>query len=386
MLPRDGGARMARREYQNPPLKKSKGPRPFWYIRYRRKVLQGKNIVRVQKQQSLGYCDEVGKREAERLRDEILRQINREVYTIQSHIPFQDFVHIWKEKHLPTVTKGTRDKYVGHLKNHILPAFGKLKLCEVGDTELLQVFINGKEADGMGWWTRVDLRNILSSIFTKADDWGYWRDRNPVERVVMGRKRPKREKRLLTDEQFLQLLDALPSFVTLICLIADSTGLRISEVLGLKWKNVDEVTGWLQIRERWYRGDQDVTKTEKSNRDVPVGALVDDLRRLKPLDASPDGYMFDRCDGQPYDDRGLLRRFIRPAAKKLGFYWKGFGFHSLRRGNITIMQSVAGASTIETQINVGHSRPMMTAEYTILQRNRQEELVRKVQERLDVIQ
>jgi len=384
MLP-DEGERMARREYQNPPLRKSKSTRPFWYIRYRRKVLIGKGqIERVQKQQSLGYCDEIGKREAERLREEILRQLNREVYTIQSHIPFSDFTAIWKEKHIPNLGAGTKKKYACHLNKHILPAFGVLKLCDV-DTELIQDFLNGKERDGLAWWTRSDLRNILSSIFTKADDWGYWKDRNPVERADLGRKRAKREKRLLTDEQFLRLLDELPDFAALICRTADSTGLRISEILGLKWKNVDLTTGWLQIRERYYRGDQDVTKSEKSIRDVPLGHLVDDFRRLKPLDAAAEGYVFDRGDGQPYDDRGLLQHFIRPAAVKLGFYWEGFGFHSFRRENLTTFQEVGG-SAIETQRHAGHSRPSMTGEYTILQRKRQEELVRKVQERFEVIQ
>jgi len=260
---------MARREYQNPPLKKSKGKRPFWYIRYRRKVLIGKGqIERAQKQQSLGYCDEVGVREAQRQREEILRQINREVYTIQSHIPFREFSTIWKEKHVPTLGAGTKKKYLSHLNNHILPTFGGFKLCDVG-TEEIQVFLNAKETDGLAWWTRSDLRNILSSIFTKADDWGYWKERNPVERADLGRKRPKREKRLLTDEQFLKLLERIPPFVGLICRTADSTGLRISEILGLKWKNVDLLTGWLQIRERYYRGDQDVTKSEKSAREFP---------------------------------------------------------------------------------------------------------------------
>ncbi len=384
MLPREG-ERMARREYQNPPLKKSKGARPFWYIRYRRKVLIGKGqIDRVQKQQSLGYCDEMGKREAERKREEILRQVNREVYTIQSHIPFSEFAAIWREKHFPNLGAGTRAKYQGHLAKHLLPEFGTMKLCDV-ETELIQDFLNRKERDGLAWWTRSDLRNILSSIFTKADDWGYWKDRNPVERCDLGRKRAKREKRLLTDAQFLQLLDAVPEFVALICQTADSTGLRISEILGLKWKNVDLVTGWLQVRERYYRGDQDDTKSEKSNRDVPLGYLVDNFRRLRPLEVSPEAYVFDRGDGNPHDDRALLKDFIRPAAKQLGFYWEGFGFHSLRRENITTFQEVGG-SAIEAQKHAGHSRPTMTGEYTILQRKRQEDLVRKVQQRFEVLQ
>ena len=227
----------------------------------------------------------------------------------------------------------------------------------------------------------MDLRNILSSIFSKAEDWGYWTEkRNPAERSTVGKKRVKREKRILADDQVRHLIAALPAKVQLLVKVADSTGMRISEILGLRWKHVDLVNGWVLVRERYYRGDQDVTKSEKSVRDVPLGYLIDDLRLLKAAGVSDESFVFDRGDGKPYDDRGLLQHFIRPAAKALGFYFEGFGFHSFRRENNTKMQE-EGASAIEAQRHLGHSRPEMTAEYTILQKQRHEDLVKRVQGR-----
>jgi integrase len=176
------------------------------------------------------------------------------------------------------------------------------------------------------------------------------------------------------------LIAALPARVQMVVKVADSTGLRISEILGLRWKNADLVTGWLRVRERYYRGDQDVTKSERSVRDVPLGHLLEEFRALKPASASGEAFVFDRGDGMPYDDRGLLQHFIRPAAKALGFYWEGFGFHSFRRENNTKMQE-EGASATEAQRHLGHSQPSMTGEYTILQKQRHEELVKRVQER-----
>src|SRR5438105_3602684 len=110
--PFEGGRRMARREYQMPGALRQEGPRPYWYIRYRVKVLVGKNeMKRPEKWHRLGYCDEISKREAERLRDQIMQQINREVYTIQSHMHFEEFVEVYKKKHLPTLSSGTQAKY-----------------------------------------------------------------------------------------------------------------------------------------------------------------------------------------------------------------------------------------------------------------------------------
>ena len=67
----------------------------------------------------------------------------------------------------------------------------------------------------------------MSCIFSKAADWGYWQDRNPVERVTVGRKRVKREKRLLSDPQALVLLAAVPEIIRLAIEIARWTGCRI---------------------------------------------------------------------------------------------------------------------------------------------------------------
>jgi integrase len=375
---------MARREYQNPPLKKSRAGRRFYFVRVRLKVLTNKGTIGTkQHRERLGFCDETGVREAERKRADYLKTINGQSYTVQSQIPFGEFAEVWRQKHVlkpENLGAGTQAKYEGHLDHHILPVFKDWKLCEI-DTEVIDTFLGQKAAAGLSWWTRMDLRNILSSIFTKADDWGYWNGkRNPVERANVGKKRVKREKRILTDDQVKMLLAALPANVRLLVKLADSTGMRISEILGLRWKNVEMEKGWIMVRERYYRGDQDVTKSEKSIRDLPLGYLADDFRSLKPAGVSGEGFVFDRGDGKPYDDRGLLQHFIRPAAVALGFYFEGFGFHSFRRENNTKMQE-EGASAIEAQRHLGHSRTEMTAEYTVLQRQRHEDMVKRVQDR-----
>jgi hypothetical protein len=76
-----------------PAVLRHEGPRPYWYIRYRRKVLVGKNqIDRKEVWHTLGSCDTITKRQAQRVRDEVMREVNREVnrevYTIQSQILF----------------------------------------------------------------------------------------------------------------------------------------------------------------------------------------------------------------------------------------------------------------------------------------------------------
>ncbi|HEY7306259.1 MAG TPA: tyrosine-type recombinase/integrase [Bryobacteraceae bacterium] len=374
---------MARREYQDPPLRKTKGPHPRWYIRIRKRVVTANGVKKKQVREYFGFCKEIGIREAQHLREKALTQINAQIYTISSHVPLKDFVLKYNATHLPTLGAGTQAKYRLHLTNHIVPAFGAKKLCEV-TTEEMQIFLNAKAAEGLSWWTRNDLRNILSGLFTKAADWGYWKEPyNPAAKVDIGRKKPKRQKRLLDDSQALALLAALPAIIALIIRIADSMGLRISEILGLKWKHVDLERGIIQVRERQYRGDQDITKTEKSERDVPIGDLVQEMQDLYLKDGRPAGEVFVFHDefGQPLDDRNLNQHFLRKAAKRLGFYFAGLGFHSFRRGFITGAQE-DGNSSIIVQNMAGHSKIDTTLEYTIRNIAHQKVIVMGRQKRL----
>jgi hypothetical protein len=74
---------MARREHQLPSVLRQKGTRPYWYIRYRGRVLNNETseFERKEKWHNLGYCDEISKREAERLRDELLMRVNEQVFS-----------------------------------------------------------------------------------------------------------------------------------------------------------------------------------------------------------------------------------------------------------------------------------------------------------------
>jgi integrase len=350
-------------------------------------VLVGKDqIERKEIWHPLGYCDEVTKREAMRLREEVLHQVNNQVFTIQSQIPFEEFVKMYSEHHLVTLAPGGRKRDLSLLKNHILPAFTGRKLCEVG-TQEMQMFLNTKDTEGLSYWTRKAMHAIVGSIFTKADDWGYWNgSRNPVSRVRVGRKRLKRERRILDDEQLRALLAELAPDIGLMVRTAVSTGMRVSEIIGLKWRAVDLEHGLVHVQERYYRGDTDEPKTDKSRRPLPLGYLTEDFRALR-LEAlavcdklSGYEYVFHK-DGKPLDDRDVLRDIIRPAAERLGLYFEGFGWHSFRRQNITLMQE-EGATPFEAMEQAGHTRSTMTSHYTVVALTRREQAVRRVQERL----
>ncbi len=134
------------------------------------------------------------------------------------------------------------------------------------------------------------------------------------------------------------------------------------------------------IQERYYRGHTAEPKTEGSKRDVPLGMLVAVFHALRASAPDLNGYVFQR-NGKPLDDRAILRGSIRPTAKRLGFYFEGFGWHSFRRQNLTLMQE-EGATPFATMARAGHRQTSMMREYTVIGVARREGAVTKVQERL----
>jgi integrase len=288
------------------------------------------------------------------------------------------FLDEYQSLHVDRLASSTREKYRNHLKNHIRPAFEKLMLCDMQPL-LVQRWLDAKGEDapdkpGLSWATRTDLRNILSSVFTKAIEWGRWKDGNPIERVHAGRKRAVREQRKLTDEQTRRLLAALPEDVRLACCVGLFCTLRVSEILGLQEKHLDFERGLILVRQRFYRGDIDEPKNPLSA-DLRATCKGEPERFVFQIHTEPE---WGRKSSLCRDDRDINQHFIRKAAKALGFYWQGFGWHALRREAVTAMNSALGVS--QAMRMAGHSTADMSLAYTLSDRTAQDEAVRARQE------
>ena len=174
-----------------------------------------------------------------------------------------------------------------------------------------------------------------------------------------------REKKKLAMADTQRLLLALPDDVRLIIMAALFCTLRISEVLGLQWRHLDFKTGKIMVRQRYYRGNLDVPKSQKAIRDVPMGELSRLLAERNPGPQAADDFVFSvkTSRGVCRDDRDILQHFLRPAAEKLGLYYPGFGFHSFRREAVTALAQEIGVP--QTMKAAGHSKADMTLLYTL---------------------
>jgi integrase len=287
----------------------------------------------------------LSKKQAEVERDKFLATINKP--TVQEKIAdgmvlFITMVEKHKAAHVEAnaagrflLAKPTRLKYLIHLDQRIVPQWGNRRLCEIQPDEVQQWLFETCDS----WHMMNDLRGIMSGVYTKAEEWGYWPEgrRNPLSRVKIGEKWSGRPERILTGEETIRVLRRLDDPNLLILETAIATGARISEIFGLTWQRVDLPAGVIHIVQRNWRGDIAAPKSRTSKRPLTLGYVADRYRMKATADnARPDRWVFVRTDGSglPPWDSGV-RQALKRAAAAEGCDFPGPGPRSFRRANIT---------------------------------------------------
>jgi integrase len=253
----------------------------------------------------------------------------------------------------------TQKHYRYILDVHLVPTFGKARLSDI-KREWIQSFLATKLATGLAWKTVKHIRGVLGRTLSSAEDWGYI-THNPALKTKLPR-RPIRQtsKAILTPREFGQLRGQLQEPSRSIATLLVLTGLRIGELLALRWKCVDLDGRTLRVAETVYDGHFDTPKSQRSARLIPLAVeACAALKMWRPPDAQPDSLVFHTEVGTAVDRHNLLRRQLRPACKKLGL--SGITWHSLRHSHATLLDA-AGAPLGTVQALLGHSTPDITRE------------------------
>ncbi len=371
----DGARSSMPKKYQDGALEKRTDVKhPYWFVRVALPQADGSKAKR--QPHKLGYCHDVNKQEAQRRRAALLSAANTCHLLIPVSVKFATVVRMWRETKVPQVAAATQLWYASLLDRHILPAFGDRLLTQI-NKQVIEAWLVIKEQGGLSWWTRNGLRGTLSAIFAAAKEWKLWNGDLPTEGVKIGKQRLVREKRLVTGDQFRSILAGVRDDTRLMLLIAALGGLRISEVLGLQWRDVDFSTGELAVNRSWYRGS--LNDTEEGKRVQRVRALMGEFAKRYPGPQARASYIFIGENGKtPPDERDIARYELRPLLRQLGIYYPGFGWHAFRRMNVTIRQSVGGATALEAVKGAGHSSIDMTMLYTLTDPEREQEQVDKM--------
>jgi len=174
----------------------------------------------------------------------------------------------------------TRRGYETFLRNYILP---KWKDAQITDLQARPVEL-WIQSLTLAPKSKVHIRGLIHALW----DYAMWRgevptQRNPMELVTVKNASQRMRKHMsLTAEQFHELMEKLESNLCLrtMLLLAVSFGLRISEVLGLKWKDVD----WLGKTVRIQRGVvKQIVDDVKSTNSARTMVCADELLEVLKL-------------------------------------------------------------------------------------------------------
>lgn len=184
----------------------------------------------------------------------------------------------------------------------------------------------------------------LKTMFSKAVEWGRT-EKNPAAKVKKFRENPGRE-RILSPEEARRLIECAAPSIRPVLILALNTGMRRTEILSLKWRDVDFAKSFILIED---------SKSGKS-RKVPMNTFV--YRILKELPrTSPEHIFFNPETNDHVKD---IKTGFRAACRRAEI--RGLRLHDLRHTAASKMIE-AGADLVTVSKILGHSSIQMTMRY-----------------------
>ena len=340
----------------------------------------------------VNYTDQHGAR----ILKTFTRKKDADAYAATTHINVREGTHVADSTSVTVATAGdqwiasaeaagleraTLDQYRQHLRLHIAPFIGREKLSRI-TVPFVRAFEDRLRADGRSaTMTRYVVRS-LGALLSDAAERGLI-VRNPVRELRHKRKKRGSDKRghalevgtdIPTPDEIKRIVEAASGRWRPLLLTAIFTGLRASELRGLRWQDIDLKAGKLHVRQRADRFNRiGPPKTKAGARTVPLPPmLVNTLRQWKL--ACPKGELglaFPNGSGNVEAHPNIIERGLKPVLLAAGVVTRGgdakySGLHSLRHFYASWCASV-GLSMKAVQVRMGHSNIAVTMDtYTKL--------------------
>jgi integrase len=229
---------------------------------------------------------------------------------------FKDLMDKYMKEHsalYKAKTSHIRDKSI---IAHLNLKFGEMFLTEI-TTAMISEYKTQRKIDGASARTINYELTLMSHAYNLAiKEWEWVKD-NPVKRVKKEKLNNTIERWLTQDEEE-RLMKASPAWIREIIVFAIHTGLRLTELLDLKWYQIDLDRGTLTIYEQKNKGVDTLPLSET------VRILLKEKSRMSP---TQDDYVFPGKLNERRDTRSLQKSF-NTSLKRVGI--KNFRFHDLR--------------------------------------------------------
>lgn len=279
-----------------------------------------------------------------------------------------EIIELWKIEKVLYVKKSTYSAYLLLLENHISPYFGELDDVDEKD---VQIFALNKLAGGLSTKTVKDLIIVIKMILKFAYK-NKFLEYKEID-IKFPTESDTRDLEILSIVDHKKLLNYVQdnfTFKNLGIFICLSTGMRIGELCGLQWDDIDIDNGIIKVRKTVQRiyfieNDRrhteiiiDSPKTKNSIRDIPMtNELIKLIKPLKKI-VNKDFFVLTN-DRKPTEPR-TFRSYYQKLIKKLGL--PNLKFHGLRHSFATrcieskcdykTVSVILGHSNISTTLNL----------------------------------
>ncbi|MBQ7974065.1 MAG: site-specific integrase [Clostridia bacterium] len=328
---------------------------------------------------------------------EALANINKGLYSIKSECTLSQWLREWLEIYaLPTVKQSTYISYESYVRLHLSPTLGTIKLTELS-IEQLQKFFNQKQKSLSPKSLR-NIYNMLHNCLEQAVINGRLL-RNPLQGVKLPPVQKKEITILSTSEQraLHTAVDASNTPAAFGIIFTLSTGIRLGELIGLQWDDLDYNNHTIHIRRtvgRLQKVDKSgnlikkkagiqttelVTRSPKSStaqRTIPLFPQVwNDLMsyyitqqkmlRASGISLTPTTPIFSTTSGTVYEPRtyeDLFKRNLKAAnLPNINFHAlrHTFATRALEAGmDIKVLSAILGHAQASTTLNLyAHALP-----------------------------
>ena len=146
--------------------------------------------------------------------------------------------------------------------------------------------------------------------------------------------------------------------------VAIFTGMRLSELRGLRWSDVDIDAGVIHVRQRadaW--GTIGPTKSRAGKRDIPLAPIVVNTLKQWRADSPGGGLVFSTKHDLPHRPSNIHSRVWCPLQIKCGLTAEGkprYDFHRIRHAAASLFIQYLGWTPKRLQDVMGHSSIRMT--------------------------
>jgi len=205
---------------------------------------------------------------------------------------FSDWFLLWMNQYLKKEVKVTTYSiYSNMIHNYMIPYFGKMKMSQLGKKEI-QDFIYSLEERNLSSGYIKNLFNLLQKSIKEAEEAGYL-DLNITKNIVLPKNKSNSVKALSISEQHQLEKVAFQLSECSATILALYSGMRIGEISGLKWGDIDFENDVIQIKRTVYR----VTKSNQQNEKTTLiegSPKSQSSQRIIPLSKNLKNYLLEK--------------------------------------------------------------------------------------------